>query len=68
MPSTVIEDVAYHAPQRELRITFTTGRIYIYANVPPHVVEALVRAGSRGAYFNRYIRDRYAYREIDPNP
>jgi hypothetical protein len=64
MPSTVIGDIDYDRDRKQLRITFTTGRIYVYESVPPDVVEALRSAGSRGAYFNRRIRDAYAYREV----
>jgi hypothetical protein len=64
MPSTVIEGVDYDRARLQLRVTFTTGRIYEYANVPADVVAELLSAGSRGAYFNRRIRDKYPFREI----
>jgi hypothetical protein len=68
MPSTVIDDIDYDRNRRQLRITFTTGRIYVYDNVPPDIVAALRSAGSRGVYFNRHIRGAFAYREISSAP
>jgi len=68
MPSTAIRDSAYDPETRELRITFVTGRRYLYADVPPAVVAAFDTAESKGRFFNRRIRDRYAYREITGAP
>ena len=64
MPSTVIRNYLYDAANGELWITFVTGRRYVYAAVPQAVFDAFKAAPSRGAFFNREIRDRYAYREI----
>jgi hypothetical protein len=64
MPSTVIRYFRYDAEQRELHVTFVTGRQYVYSDVPPDVHEALKEAFSKGEFFNRRIRDHYPYREI----
>jgi hypothetical protein len=64
MPSTVIADYEYDEAQSILRITFITGRVYEYEDVPPAVAAEFRSAGSRGAYFNRNIRGAYAYREV----
>ena len=64
MPSTVIRRFDYLAERRELVIEFTTGRRYVYADVPPDEVEAMRSAFAKGVYFNRRIRDRYACREL----
>jgi hypothetical protein len=64
MPSTVIRNYLYDPANAELWITFVTGRRYVYSAVPPAVFDAFRTAPSRGAFFNREIRDRYAYREI----
>ena len=39
---------------------FTTGRRYLYADVPQEAVEEFRAAFSKGVHFNRYIRDPYA--------
>ncbi len=64
MPSTVIQRFNYRPEARELEVLFVTGRRYVYANVPPEEVEAFRAAFSKGSYFNRHIRDRYAHREL----
>ena len=64
MPSTAIADLSYDPRQRCLTVTFITGRIYQYFEVPPDVAGAFATAASKGAFFNREIRGRYAFREI----
>ncbi len=63
MPSTVIRSFIYRAETRELEVLFTTGRRYLYADVPPDEVDKFRAAFSKGRYFNAHIRDHYAYRE-----
>ncbi len=63
MPSTAIRYFNYDSAARELHVTFTSGRRYVYAQVSPDVVTAFGRAPSRGAFFNAHIRDHYDYRE-----
>jgi KTSC domain len=64
MPSTAIRHFAYDAATRELLVIFTSGRRYLYAEVPPDLVTAFGLAPSRGAFFNDSIRDRFATREV----
>jgi hypothetical protein len=64
LSSSVIASIAYDAPAKTLEVEFGTGRVYLYLDVPQSEFEALTRAPSAGAYFNREIRDRYAFREI----
>jgi hypothetical protein len=64
MPSTVIRRFDY-APERcELLVEFTTGRRYLYADVPEEAVAAFRGAFSKGRHFNAYIRDRFPCREL----
>ena len=66
MPSTVIRRFDYYADRKELEIQFTTGRRYIYSDVPEEAVRRFRSAFSKGAHFNRYIRDCYPCRELGP--
>ncbi len=66
MPSTAIRSFDYNPEADELHVTFVTGRRYLYQDVPGYVAEAFRGAFSKGAYFNKYIRDRYDYKELDP--
>lgn len=64
MPSTVIRRFDYRPEAGELEVLFTTGRRYVYRDVPPEEVEAFGAAFSKGRYFNAHIRDRYEYEEL----
>ena len=66
MPSTVIKQAWYRPDEAVLDILFTTGRRYLYHDVPPGAAEALRAAFSKGRHFNARIRDRYAYTELEP--
>jgi hypothetical protein len=66
MPSQVIRDFSYDEDTQTLFITFTSGELYAYLQVPAVVVERLRAAGSRGRFFAYNIRDRYAYRKMQP--
>ena len=63
MPSTVIRSFSYRAETRELKVLFTTGRLYLYSDVPPEAAEALRGAFAKGRHFNKYIRNHYSYHE-----
>ena len=64
MPSTVIKRFDYLPEKRELVILFTTGRRYLYSGVSDDAAERFRSAFSKGIHFNRYIRDRYPFREL----
>ena len=64
MPSAVIKRFDYRPVTRKLEVLFVTGRRYVYADVPAAEAEAFRSAFSKGSYFNRHIRDRYACREL----
>jgi hypothetical protein len=64
MPSTVINGFEYDARTERLVVTFVTGRIYEYSNVPVETYRAFRSAFSKGKFFNEQIRDRYDCREL----
>lgn len=64
MPSIVIRRFDYRPETRELEVLFTTGRRYLYSDVPEQAVEDFRAAVSKGVHFNRHIRDRYPCREL----
>ena len=68
MPSSVIRQASYRPDQMVLDILFTTGRRYLYHEVPPGVAERFAGAFSKGRYFNAHIRDRYAFTEVASAP
>jgi hypothetical protein len=67
MPSTVIQSVAYRPEQRELDVTFTTGRRYLFHDVPPEAAEAFRQARIKGRHFNSRIRGRYRFSAALPD-
>ena len=67
MPSTVIRSFAYRPEARELEVLFTTGRRYLYLEVPPEAAEALRAAFAKGRHFNRHVRGHYPFVELEPD-
>src|SRR5712671_1992155 len=47
--------------RRDVDLEFHDQTVYQYFGVPADVHEALLRAPSKGSYFNRAIRGRFAY-------
>ena len=64
MPSTVIRRFVYCPDNQELWVEFTTGRRYVYSQVPREVADTFRSAFAKGVYFNTRIRDRYPHREV----
>ena len=64
MPSNVIASFHYDEELAQLIVTFVTGRVYCYYMVPPDCVAAFNAAFSKGAFFNKFIRDRFPCREV----
>ena len=59
--STLLAGGAYDAAQSLLDLQFRDGTIYRYFAVPPSTVDQLFVADSKGAFFNRHIRNRFRY-------
>lgn len=59
--STTLATVAYDADRQLLQIEFRDRTAYRYFHVPTDVYETLLRAPSKGSYFNRVIRGQFAY-------
>jgi hypothetical protein len=62
--STAIRAVDYEADRRELKVTFVSGELYVYGDVPGEVHRAFVEADSKGRFFQAQIRGRYAYEKL----
>ena len=59
--STTLSTVAYDDARDLLQLEFRSRAVYQYFGVPPAVHTALLRAPSKGSYFNRVIRGRFPY-------
>jgi len=64
MPSTVIQSFTYEPERRRLIVTFVTGRVYEYADVPAGVAANFRASFSKGVFFNEHIRENFTCREI----
>jgi hypothetical protein len=62
--SSAIYRISHDQDRRELTIVFRGTGDYVYEGVPRQVYEAFLAAPSKGAFFNRQIRDRYRYRRL----
>ncbi|RZL36701.1 MAG: KTSC domain-containing protein [Pedobacter sp.] len=65
MPSSVINFFSYDEKSSTLKITFVTGMVYCYQNVPKKTFEMLKIAGSKGRYFNHYIKDKFKFKKLE---
>jgi hypothetical protein len=57
--STTIRSAGYDSAEQILEIEFTSGAVYQYLDVPAAVFDELMRAESKGQFFNREIREDY---------
>ena len=65
MPSTVIRSFRYLADHRELEVTFRSGRVYAYLDVPLHVAKAMRASVSKGEFFNTHVKGVFAFERRD---
>lgn len=59
--SEAIREIDYNSEAQSLRVRFPDGDWYLYLDVPPEVAGDFLSASSHGIFFQRHIRDRYAY-------
>lgn len=64
MPSSVIRHFNYEPEKNILYITFVSGITYAYKSVPVEVANMLKAAGSKGRYFNHFIKGHFKYKKL----
>ena len=47
-----------------LTVTFKSGHVYEYSDVPASMFEDMIRDASPGSYLHRHIKDRYPHRRV----
>lgn len=67
LDSRILASALYDSGRRQLELEFRSGKRYRYFQVPQHCYEELLRAESKGAYFNHSIRDCYPFQDLS-NP
>ena len=69
--STVVQSAGYQDCLALLELGFRDGAVYQYFQVSEQTFQELLRAESKGAYFNANIRHRFASaktRQAEANP
>ena len=61
--SSLLASIGYSA-NATLDLEFRSGALYRYFAVPPAVFLGLMAAESKGAYFNRNVRNRFSYKRV----
>ena len=61
--STVIS-IGYDTPTQTLEIEFGSGRVYQYYGVPDQMHAEIMKASSKGQFFNIYIKNAYAFSRV----
>jgi len=64
MPSSVIKYMDYKEETHLLKITFQTGAVYQYFEVPETVYVGLRQARSKGRYFNKHISGVFSFERL----
>ena len=59
--SSTLHFVAYDSESQVLWLQFRSRAVYCYFDVPPTIHHELIRADSKGSYFNRNIRGCFPY-------
>jgi hypothetical protein len=61
MPSTVISSFTYDAEKRILQITFVSGLMYNYLEVPEELYLSMRASKAKGIFFNQNIKDKFVF-------
>ncbi len=65
MPSTVVRAFNYDPVTHILRVTFVSGMIYDYLDVPEHIYQQMKGASSKGVFLNNDIKGKYEFVKIN---
>lgn len=68
MPSTVVKHMDYDVHEHILRVTYVSGLVYNYLDVPEMMYERMKAAKSKGTFLNRHIKGKYDYEKIGDHP
>ena len=62
--SSLLTAAAYHDQLAVLELAFHSGAVYRYFGVPAQIYHQLLRAESKGRYFNSHIRNRFNFTKL----
>lgn len=63
--SSMITSTEYDFDTKVLEVTFNSGDVYAYYDLPETEYNAMVEAESIGKFFNQYIRNDYDWDPVD---
>ena len=66
MPSAVIKSYAYDPATEILAITYQSGKVYHYQEVPEKVFREMRATMVKGIWFSRNIKGKYPFKEVTP--
>ena len=66
--SSSLAHVVYDRDREILQVEFRDGAVYQYTTVPIQAYRDLLRADSKGSYFNLRIRSRYPHEALRSSP
>lgn len=64
----MIRGVGYTTPKQQMHVRFNTGNVYGFSDVPVDVYSGLLKADSKGKYFNEHIRDKFEHKKMASAP
>lgn len=62
--SSNLHSVGYEPTTETLEIKFHKSGVYQYFNVPIGIYDRLMRASSKGAFFDEKIKERFRYKKV----
>jgi len=65
MSSSVVVAIRYDPSSSTLRVTYVSGLVYDYRNVPETVYAEMKLATSKGAFFDDNIKGKYEFERVD---
>jgi len=65
MPSLVVGEILYDKFTHTLRVTYVSGKIYDYKDVPEKVYSAMKAAFSKGAFLNKYVKGKFEFEKVE---
>jgi hypothetical protein len=63
LDSSLLKAAAYSSDET-LQLEFRTGPVYRYFGVPSAIFQNLITATSKGAYFNRNVRNSFPHQRV----
>lgn len=62
--SSNLAEIGYDSRTQTLEVCFKSGRTYQYFDIPEHIHDGLMKAGSPGGYLNSEVKGKYRYARV----